>query len=176
MAKVPFTKLGLNKNKENIKTFVWNEQTIEVKQYLPVNDKLSLIGNVITLAHDGSNNFSNPIQLEVYTGLEILYFYTNINFTEKQKEDPAKLYDLVKSGELLEEVIKNIPEKEYNYIINGIEKTSKAIYDYQNSILGVLDTVKADYSNLDFDATAIQKKLADPEAMELLKGILSNLG
>jgi hypothetical protein len=36
----------------------------------------------------------------------------------------------VKCSELLDEVIKNIPEKEYNYIINGIEKTSKAIYDY----------------------------------------------
>jgi hypothetical protein len=83
MAKVPFTKLGLNKNKESVKTFVWNEQTIEVKQYLPVNDKLSLIANVITFAHDGNNNFSNPIQLKVYTELEILYFYTNINFTEK---------------------------------------------------------------------------------------------
>ena len=30
MSKVPFTKLGLKKNTE-IKTFIWNEQTIEVK-------------------------------------------------------------------------------------------------------------------------------------------------
>ena len=31
MAKVSFTKLGLNKNQE-VKHVVWNEQTIEVKQ------------------------------------------------------------------------------------------------------------------------------------------------
>jgi hypothetical protein len=42
MAKIAFTKLGLKPNKE-IKTIVWNEQTIEVMQYLPVNDKLELM-------------------------------------------------------------------------------------------------------------------------------------
>ena len=175
MAKVSFTKLGLSKN-QDIKTIIWNEQSIEVKQYLSINDKLNLISNVINYAHDGNKNFSNPIQVRVYTGLEVLYAYTNINFTEKQKEDTAKLYDLVKGSGLLDTVIENIPEKEYNNVINGIEDSIDAIYSYQNSILGILDTLKTDYSNLDFDASTIQEKLADPKNMELLKGIMAKLG
>lgn len=175
MAKVSFTKLGLTKNQE-IKILNWNKQNIEIKQYLPINDKLNLIASVINNAHDSNNNFSNPVQVSVYTNLEILYAYTNINFTDKQKEDAAKLYDLVKSNGLLKTVIENIPVEEYEEIINGINDSINAIYSYQNSILGILDTLKTDYSNLDFDATAIQEKLADPENMQLLKDVLAKLG
>ena len=48
MAKIGFTKLGLKPNNEivNIK---FNEQNIEVKQYLPVEEKLELITNVLEL-------------------------------------------------------------------------------------------------------------------------------
>ena len=175
MAKVSFTKLGLTKNQE-IKTLNWNEQNIEIKQYLPINDKLNLIASVINNAHDSNNNFSNPMQVSVYANLEILYAYTNINFTDKQKEDVAKLYDLVKSNGLLKAIIENIPAEEYGEIINGIHDSINAIYSYQNSVLGILDTLKTDYSNLDFDAASIQEKLADPENMKLLKDILAKLG
>ena len=51
MAKVSLTKLGLKVN-QDIKNIEFNEQIVEVKQYLPVNDKLELISNVINLAHD----------------------------------------------------------------------------------------------------------------------------
>ena len=42
--------------------------------------------------------------------------------------------------------------------------------------MGILDTISADYSNLDLDATKIQKKLADPNALALLKDVMANLG
>lgn len=175
MAKVSFTKLGLVKNQE-VKILKWNDQEVEIKQYLPINDKLNLISRIINNSHDISKNYANPVQVNVYTDLEILYAYTNINFTDKQKEDVAKLYDLVKSSGLLDTVIINIPEQEYKTIVKGILDCSSAIYQYQNSILGILDTLKTDYSELDFDASAIQSKIADPENMELLKNILSKLG
>lgn len=175
MAKVPFSKLGLVKNQE-IKMLSWNNQDIEIKQYLPINEKLSLIANVINNAHDGNKNFSNPVQVKVYSALEILYFYTNINFTDKQKEDVAKLYDLVMGSGLLKSIIDAIPADEYNDVMCGIENSIDAVYSYQNSVLGILDAMKTDYDNLNFDASAIQEKLADPQNMELLKGILSELG
>ena len=110
MAKISLTKLGLKVN-QDIKTIEFNGQTIEVKQYLPVNEKLALIGNVINFAHD-ENNFSNPVKISIYTTLEIMYNYTNINFTDKQKEDPAKLYDMLISSGLVAEVINAISEAE----------------------------------------------------------------
>ena len=174
MAKVSLTKLGLKVN-QDIKTIEFNEQIIEIKQYLPVNEKLELISNVINLAHD-ENNFSNPVKVSVFTTLEIMYAYTNVNFTEKQKEDPTKLYDMLISSGLVCEVINAIPEAEYHEVICGVEDSINAVYAYRNSIMGILDTVGQDYSNLNFDATEIQKKIGDPENMELLKQVLTKLG
>ena len=167
MAKVSLTKLGLKVN-QDIKN-------IEVKQYLPINEKLELISSVINSAAD-ENNFSNPVKENVFLTLEILYHYTNINFTDKQKEDPVKLYDLVVSSGLVNKVIDLIPEEELDEVINGVAQSVKAIYTYRNSVLGILESISKDYSNLDLDATEIQQKLADPDNMALLKQVLTKLG
>ena len=174
MAKVSFTKLGL-KVDSAIKILEYNEQNIEIKQYLPIQSKLELIANVINLSHD-ENNFSNPIKVDIYTAIGIMEYYTNINFTEKQKEDVGKLFDLISSTGLYNAVLSNIPEEEIKLLKDGIYRSIKSIYKYRNSVLGILDTVKTDYSNLDLDASNIQEKLADPENMELLKSIMSKLG
>ena len=174
MAKVSFAKLGLVKNQE-VKNVEWGEYFIEVKQYLPINEKLNLISNVINAAHD-ENNYSNPVKVDVYTTLEIMYAYTNINFTDKQKEDVTKLYDLIVSSGLYTKVLEAIPGNEHCNLLNAIKKSIDAIYAYQNSVMGILDTISTDYSNLDLDASEIQKKIGDPENMELLRSVLAKLG
>lgn len=174
MAKVSLTKLGLKVN-QDIKNIEFNEQIIEVKQYLPINEKLELISSVINSAAD-ENNFSNPVKENAFLTLEILYHYTNINFTDKQKEDPVKLYDLVVSSGLVNKVTDLIPEEELDEVINGVAQSVKAIYTYRNSVLGILESISKDYSNLDLDATEIQQKLADPDNMALLKQVLTKLG
>ena len=92
------------------------------------------------------------------------------------KEDPFKLYDLVVSTGLFHDIITAIEDHEYATIREDVYSTIENIYKYRNSVMGILDTLKSDYSNLNFDATTIQEKLADPENMELLKGILAKLG
>ena len=174
MAKLSYTKLGLKVNQENGVVF-HNDQTIEVKSYLPVNDKLGLISNVINLSAD-DNNFSNPVKEDVYFALEIIENYTNINFTDKQKEDPTKLYDSFVSTGLYNKIIDMIPEDEIMRLKTGLQASVKAVYDYRNSVMGILDTISTDYSNLDLDATNIHKKIADPENMALLKDVLTKLG
>ena len=173
MAKLSFTKLGLKAN-QDIKTIEYNGQVVEIKQYLPVNDKLGLISDIINAAADG--NFANPIKIDIYTAVYVIETYTNISLTEKQKEDICKLYDLFVNNGLLKVIIEAIPEDEYSSLMNGIYRSVNAVYEYKNSILGILEAVSADYSALDFEASDIQKKLADPQNMELVRGILSKMG
>ena len=173
MAKVSFTKLGLKK-KEEIKNITINDQVIEVKQYLPISDKINIITNVIENSAD-DNNFANPVKVEVFANLEIMYAYTNISFTDKQKEDPTKLYDLLEENGIIAEVIAAIPENEYALLLGWTDETIEAFYKYRNSVLGILDTISADYSNLSLDATNLQKQIADPENLKLLKSIMSKL-
>jgi hypothetical protein len=172
-AKPTFAKMGLKMNTD-VKMVKIGEQEIEVKQYLPVNDKLILIGKVISSAAD-DNNFSNPIKLDVFTSLEIVFAYTNIVFTDKQKEDLIKLYDIMECNGIFDEVIAAIPQCEYKSIIEGVEECSNAIYTYRNSVMGVLEMVGQDYSQLQFDSETIRQQMADPNNLALLKGIMDKL-
>lgn len=174
MAKIGFTKLSL-KRKNEVKTITINNNQIEIKQYLPVNEKLDLIARVINGAHD-QNNFPNPIKIEVIGTLEMIMAYTNISFTEKQKEDIPKLYDLLEENGVIKDIISQIPEDEYNFIIDGINKTVDAVYTYNNSVLGILESISQDYSNLDFDIQKLQNDIANPKNLKLVKEVLTKLG
>ena len=174
MAKIPFSKLKLTK-KDDVNTIIINDNNVEVKQYLPVADKLNIITNVLQLSAD-DNNFANPVKVEVFLNLEIMYAYTNLTFTEKQKEDPTKLYDLLEQNGVIAAVAQAIPETEYNLLLDWTQETIYSFYKYRNSVMGILVQVSADYKDLDFDATAIQKKIADPQNLELLKGVMTKLG
>lgn len=174
MAKLAFTKLSLKPNNE-ITIIEFNEQAIEVKQYLPVEEKLELIANVLELSHD-QNNFSNPVKVSIYTALEIIEKYCNITFTDKQKETPGKIYDLIIGNGLFEQIKQAIPQVEYDSLINGIETTIVSVYNYRNSIFGILEAVTADYSNLQLDANEIQQQLKDPANLGLIKDIVTKLG
>lgn len=172
--KPTFAKMGLKMNTE-VKTIQIGDQEIEIKQYLPVNEKLELMGRVISAAAD-ENNFSNPIKLEVFTSLELVFTYTNISFTDKQKEDLVKLYDIMESNGVFNEIINAIPKVEYKAIIEGIEECVKAIYSYKNSALGILETVSQDYKDVNYDATQIQDALGNAENLAFLKELLSKMG
>lgn len=174
MAKLAFTKLGLKINDE-VKTIEFNEQAIEVKQYLPVNEKLEVIAEVLNNSVD-DNNFANPVKVDVYTAIAVLEAYTNISFTEKQKENITKLYDAIISTGFYNSVLEAIPYEEMNSLIASISDTIDAFYNHQNSILGILEAVTNDYSNLNLNAADIQQKLADPENMALLRDVLTKLG
>lgn len=170
MAKLSFNKLGLKVNSD-IKTVEYgNDLTIEVKQYLPVNDKLKLMGEVLTAAMD-QNNFANPVKRDVFTALAIIEYYTNITFTEKQKEDPTKLYDALCSADLLEVITSNIPDKELKELYAGIDGIIIAYYQYTNSILGILDNIKQNYSAQEMDISKLLAEINDEKSFDVLKQI-----
>ena len=60
----------------------------------------------------------------MYFHLNLIYLYTNISFTEKQREDEEKLYDLLDSNGLIDLIVSNIPEFEYKDLL---EKTTEKI-------------------------------------------------
>lgn len=173
MAKISFTKLGLTKNTE-VASFDWNGQTVEVKQYLPIQEKMDLIAAVLNQCQD-ENNFINEAKMALFMDLEVAYRYTNINFTEKQKEDPAKLYDLLAGSGLFDDIFTVIPQREYKSIVMWLGKTAEHIYNYRNSIYGVLDAIAADYSNLSLDTATIVEKLRDPEALETVRQVIEKM-
>lgn len=174
MAKISFTKLNV-KLDTNVKVLEFNDQKIEVRQYLPVNDKLGIIERVINQTAE-DKNYANPLKITVFAALEVMYNYTNITFTDKQKEVPEKLFDTIYSSGLFAAVQDAIPQAEWDDLFKGLWDTIDAVYKYTNSAMGIMETIGQDYANLDLRADEIQKKIADPNTLPIVKDILTKLG
>ena len=158
MAKVAFSKLKCKINEvEN--EIVFGEEKIMVKQYLPIQEKLRIIGNVVELAHEEEYHFPNPVKAKVFCELETIFRYTNITFTDKQKEDLGKLYDILKSSGLIEAVLSAIPDEEYTNLVQGVNDTIEALYRYENSAMGILDGIKSTYDENSLSVEKMQAAL-----------------
>ena len=174
MAKPTFAKMGL-KAKNDIKTIIIGEQEIEVQQYLPIQKKLELIGNVASFSAD-ENNFANPVKADVFFNLEMMYHYTNITFTEKQKEDFIKTFDLLKEHGIFDMVKDAIPPEEYYSLYEDTWKCISEIYKYKNSVLGLLDIIKNDYEGVGEDIEKLWGELSDKENVSFLRDVMTKLG
>ena len=173
MAKLAFSKLGLKTN--NLVTNIcFNEQEIEIKQYISVNDKLKLISDIINNTID-EHNFCNPVKVKVYLLIGIIENYTNISFTEKQKEDIVKLYDLIQSNGLFDKILEVIPAEEFNDLLNSTWDSIDAIYTYNNSAMGILDNITNNYDKTELNADKLIEELNNMDT-DLLKNVLNKLG
>lgn len=174
MAKVGLNKLGLVKNTEQV-DFMWKGQKIEVIQYLPLEKKLEVISNVINESVDLKGYYA-PYRLDLFMTIAIVQNYTNITFTEKQQEDLGKLYDLLVSSGIYNEIKNRIPTSEIDYLQVNIDKTIHSIYEYKNSALGIMDAIAKDYKDVNFNAAQIQEALESGKGLETVREVLDNLG
>lgn len=176
MAKVPFSKLNLKKVQENVKILTFDGVDIEVKQYLPINDKLQFVVNVISNAADG-NRFYNPIKIEAFATLEILFMYTNLSFTDTQKKDLSKLFDICVSNGLAGAVMQTIPKNEVDGLLGLVYNSADNIYKQMNSALAVVEAFTSqDIGDTTQQVVELQEKLANPENLALLKDVMSKMG
>ena len=171
MAKISLTKLNKIKSLEPIDIKI-GEETISVVQYLPLEKKLAIMQNIIEQAGNNEEGFYNIVKLTVFYTIEMLRAYTNISFTEKQLEDPQKLYDIIVLNNIWETVKDSIPEKERDYIWDNTCALAREITDYNHSALGILKMARADYGETDFNIASIMESIKDPETLGLMKEIL----
>lgn len=174
MAKLAYSKLNLKPDVSTV-SMAWGDYEVEVRKYLPLEEKVELVSRIVNQSVD-DNGFYNPLRVNLYMTLEIVYAYTNLSFTEKQKENPFKLYDALVSTGFVTSLMATMCETELEEVREFTYEVIENIYHFKNSALGILETISTDYSNLDLNASEIQKKLADPENLELLKGVLTKLG
>ena len=178
MAKVPFSKLQANLKADVIECSYNNKNNepiiFEVKTYLPFEKKLELVSNVINQSID-DNGFYNPMRVKLFMTLEIVYAYTNLNFTDKMKEEIFKLYDILISTGIYNNIL-DIIKDEYDTIKDNIYDTIENIYKYKNSIMGILEAISSDYSNLKLDAIEIKEQLSNENNLKLIRDIVTKLG
>lgn len=174
MAKLSLTKLFVNKTAEPNKIQI-NGSEIEVLSYLPIDDKASFITAVMNAAIDENGIFS-PVRVQIYTDLNLIRYYTNLNLTDKMYDEPSKTYDLLYINNIITSVKNTIPEAEYTFLINSLNACIDDVRRYNSSAMGVMKQIATDYKDTNLDVTQMFEKLGDPEQFALVRDVLNKLG
>lgn len=124
--------------KNTVQLSLTPDETINVLQYLPIEDKHDLIA--VSIQNSDENGFYNPVKLKKFFELYTVYMYTDMQFTEEEKVDDTTTYNILKGNGIVDAVISAIPEQEwcelntlyYDYLC----KKEK----YRGSIAGVLSS------------------------------------
>jgi hypothetical protein len=135
MAILNYSDLGLNKSKE-IRIFKWGDKDIEVVKYLPIDSKYDII--MITLQEAYEEGIYNPIKLDIFYHLNLVYMYTNIVFSDEDRADELALYDALLSSGFLEEFLKHISIRDYAEMQDEIEKIAEMKMKYNVSAASVM--------------------------------------
>ena len=176
MAKVSFSKLGVKPNSD-IEEVKFGNATIEIKQYLPMADKIQLIERVVNAtAPSSGDRIINWAYVNVMLDLLLVEYYSNISFTEKQKEDTYKFYDNLFGSGLGDLIIDAIPEDELDWIVENVNLIIESVFTYKTSAMGIFEGITDDYKNLDLNADDIKAKLADRNGVEFLQEVLDKMG
>lgn len=138
MTKISYTNLKL-KVDTAIQKFTFNNYDIEVLQYLPIEDKYDLLSIVAQEAYE--EGVYNPLKLDMLFHLYLVFLYSNISFTDKQKEDLPKLYNILKSNKIIDKVLEHIPEEEYNTLYQYLIEITKGKEKYARSFAGIANKV-----------------------------------
>lgn len=170
MAKLPFSKLNIKLDTDT-KIINFNDCEIEVKQYLPIAKKLELINSVVNDCLENNPNYYIPPVVSAKLIQNIIEYYTNITFTQKQKEDLDKLYDICYSGGLISCIIEAIPNEEYDTLKTLLNETLNSIYHFNNSIFGFLNLMEQNNINIE----QLQGVLNNSD-LSWLKEILQHMG
>lgn len=137
MKKIALTSVLNNIKTQNITEYKINDLGVEVLSYLPLLDKYNLINITLQESFDGS--IYHPVKIEGAFYVYVAILYTNITFTEKQKTDIFKTYDLIMSSGLLNMILQNIPEEEFNTLLTLFKDTLTANEQYLHSFTSVVN-------------------------------------
>ena len=170
---ISFSTLKL-KREDNPVTIDLCGQKVEVKTYLPADQKIKIIENVLRNSAD-DYNFANPMKIAIWLTIEIIENYTNISFRKEEKENPSILYDILITNDFVMPIIEAIGIGEYNILESWLEKTIDAYYKYKNSAMGIMEAAALDANNLNFDLEEIKKEIANTDNFKVLQEISEKL-
>lgn len=162
-----FNSLNLQLPSTTVQAELQNGSKINVKQYLPISDKIDLIEIAIQKATE--NGVINDIKLDTYFHLNVMYLYTDIEFSDEDKEDELALFDLLDSNHVITSVILAMNEDEYKCLIDYLEQEKKNIMKYKNSAAGVLRGIIQDLPT----SAAAAKEILDTFDPERFKQVIN---
>lgn len=138
MAKVSFTTMKLKVKDEVIKIMIADKE-VEIKKYLSAKEKNELIEMTLQQACNGT--IFNTFLMDVYFHVYLIFAYTNINFTDNQKEDVLKLYDILESNGVIEAILTALTAEtnEYTHLRDYLLEMAESLSQYMSSAKAIAD-------------------------------------
>lgn len=133
-----FKDLNLKTNTDTKLISVLPGQDISVLRYLPIEEKNDLIA--IAVQNSDEAGFINPVALQMYFELYIVYLYTDMEFTDDDKADAEGVYNTLKSNGIIDSVIHAIPEEEWGELYTLFCDYRATKEKYGHSVTGVLSS------------------------------------
>ena len=130
-----YKELGLSKV-DTKTSFDWNGKKVFVNGFLPVDAKYDIV--MITLQKAFENGIYNPIKLDVFFHLNLVYMYTDIEFSVEDREDEFKLYDEMRTTGFMDEFLKHINPNEYQEMQEDIDNISELRFAYNTTAASIL--------------------------------------
>lgn len=125
-----------------VNTFTKDNYQVNVKKYLPISDKIDLIQIALQKAQE--DGIYNPIKLDMYFHLNIIYLYTDIEISQEEREDEMNLYDILESNDIIDMVIANMDQDEYSDLKDRLIEMESNYLTYKNTAAAVLTKIVQD--------------------------------
>ncbi len=163
---VEFNSLGFS-SKEEVKEITFNNQKIEIKQYLPLERKHLILFNVLEESDNGG--FYDIVKFDLALKINILLHYTNIFFKEDTELQVTEVYDYITYSGLFDQIIAAIPEKEYQTLLGMImQYKTESLEVYKSATATIKNLIKN--MNLDEDIIMdLLQQINSPEIQSILK-------
>ena len=161
---VDFKDLNLERKLSN-KSFDLNGYEIHVLQYLPIDEKEDLVE--ATLNKSLVDGVYNPILLDKYLNLNILYCYTDIDFSGA-RADESDLYDILETNSIIDKVIELMNPDEYKFLLTELNTYKTDICKYRTSINGIIRAAIDDLPENVQKAVDILKSINPDQFKEIL--------
>ncbi len=160
MANVKVSELreAVKKDKNDIRTVEYDGITIEVKQYIPIQDKISLAETVYQASVDTDNGLHIVDDNSVDMAFRVLLVdtYTNLTLPKTKVEDVGMILDIVESYNLLCEsrlyniVYDSIPDNEIwdlDMIVSNHINTKKDEYEQESTYQNIIKNGINDFND-----------------------------
>jgi len=161
--KVPIAKLKINDAIE-----------LDVRTYLPMQDKIALVTYVVDHAIDENTGRFSPLRIGLFFDLAVAFYYGGISFEDDVNALDA--YDALETNGVLDSIVNAIPSEEYDAIKSLVEETAKDIADYNSSFAGILRIASSEAGGLGEKTEELLTKVKNREGLEILDEIKNVVG
>lgn len=169
-----FKDMNITLNNELKEVQIGDNIKFNVKQYLPAEDKNALLEIAMQTADQGT--ILNTFALDAIFHTYLVFKYTDIEFTDEERENLFDLYDILEDNGIIDAVVAAIPIREYESLRTYLNEMVDSYLTYRNSTRAlveqfsmfapqVAENLATISKNVDIDKLQQIVKLADKTGM-----------